>query len=171
MLFLQLFGGVSLLHGREPVSGPATQRRRLALLALLAVSPRGSASRDKLVAFFWPEDDRERARHFLADSVFTLRKQLGKDCILTVGDELVLNAQRVQSDVCQFHEALERGDSEGAVALYQGPFLDGFFIADGPEFERWVEAERDRLARVYAGALERLASEMEDREDYAGAVE
>jgi transposase len=41
--------------------------------------------------------------------------------------------------------------------VYGGPLLDGFYVADAPEFERWVEGERDRLGRAYARALERLA--------------
>ena len=32
-----------------------------------------------------------------------------------------------------------------AAALYDGPFLDGFYLTGAPEFERWVEAERATL--------------------------
>ena len=78
MLTLQLFGGCTLASNGEAITGPAVQRRRLALLALLAVSPGQSLSRDKLVAYFWPEEERDRARHFLSDSLFRLRKALGR---------------------------------------------------------------------------------------------
>ncbi|HEX6070686.1 MAG TPA: BTAD domain-containing putative transcriptional regulator, partial [Longimicrobiaceae bacterium] len=171
MLRLLLFGGLSLLDGTAPLSGPATQRRRLALLARLAASPNASASRDKLIGCFWPDEDRERARHHLADSVFTLRKSLGKDTVLTVGDDLILNGEAVSCDVWQFHAALEGGDPEAAVDLYRGAFLDGFFVGDAPEFERWVEEERARLARLYAGGLETLALAREGDGELAHAVQ
>src|SRR4029079_8800378 len=48
-------------------------------------------------------------------------------------------------------------DLSGAVRLYRGPFLDGFFLTGAPEFERWVERERGRLAGEYERALRGLA--------------
>ena len=55
MLSLQLFGGVALLDEAGPIAGPSSQRRRLALLAVLAASPTTGVSRDKLVAYFWSD--------------------------------------------------------------------------------------------------------------------
>ena len=170
MFTLQLLGGCTLLSNGEAVTGPPAQRRRLALLALLASSPTG-LSRDKLVAFFWPEEDRERARHFLADSVFTLRKSLAKDAVLTAGDDMRLNPQVITSDVARFEERAAAGELAEAAALYRGPFLDGFFIAQAPEFERWVEQERDRLARRFASCLEQIAGQHESAGEWASAAE
>src|SRR5687767_10876983 len=170
MFILQLCGGCALLSSGEAVTGPPAQRRRLALLALLASSPSG-ISRDKLVAFFWPDDDRDRARHFLADSVFTLRKSLGKDALVTAGDDVRVNSEVIASDVARFEELADAGDLAEAAALYRGPFLDGFFIADAPEFERWVERERDRLARRFASCLEQLATGHESAGEWASAAE
>ena len=171
MFTLQLFGGCALTSGGEPVSGPAAQRRRLALLAILASSPHG-LSRDKLVAFFWPEADRERARHYLADSVFTLRKALGKDALLTTAsDDVRINPEVIAADAVRFEELAAAGELAEAVALYRGPFLDGFFISDAPEFERWVEGERDRLARRFSACLEQLATSHETTGEWATAAE
>jgi TolB-like protein/DNA-binding SARP family transcriptional activator len=54
--------------------------------------------------------------------------------------------------------------------LYEGAFLDGFFLSDAPEFERWVDHERDRLAGSYARALESLAETAEASLDRAAAM-
>ena len=170
MFTLQLFGGCALIASGEAVTGPPAQRRRLALLALLASSP-GGVSRDRLVAFFWPDEDRERARHFLSDSVFTLRKSLGKDALFTTGDDVRMNFAVIASDVARFEGLADAGELAEAAALYRGPFLDGFFIADAPEFERWVERERDRLARRFAGCLEQLATRHESAGEWASAAE
>ena len=171
MLTLQLFGGCALVAHGEAIGGPAAQRRRLALLALLGSSPGGGLSRDKLVAYFWPEEDRDRARHFLSDSLFTLRKTLGKDVLLKAGDDVRVNPDVLDVDVMQFEQLVARGDLAEAVALYRGPFLDGFFIADAPEFERWAESERDRLARRYALCVEQLATSREVISDWTTAAE
>ncbi len=55
--------------------------------------------------------------------------------------------------------AIAAGDAAGAVAAYRGPFLDGFYLADAPEFERWAEQERVRLSGEHAQALRKLAGE------------
>ena len=64
----------------------------------------------------------------------------------------------ISADVWDFEDALDNGAPEAAARLYAGPFLDGFFLQGAPEFERWVDGERDRLARRFATALEALAA-------------
>ncbi len=170
MLSLRLFGVVSLTSSGQPVVGPAAQRRRLALLAILASASDDGVSREKLIWYLWPDVDSKQGRHFLADSVYALRKALGQESIVAIGDNLRLSCEIVESDVAEFRRALARGDNEAAVALYTGPFLDGFFVSDASEFEPWAEAERAMLARKYAGALELLARRHEAAADPAGAA-
>ncbi|NIQ52860.1 MAG: hypothetical protein GWN71_05195, partial [Gammaproteobacteria bacterium] len=63
------------------------------------------------------------------------------------------------------------GDPRRAVELYTGPFLDGFFLPDAPGFEHWLSAERERLSRAHAGALEQLAEAASARGHGGEAVE
>ena len=50
MLRLRTFGGLTLARDDDPpMTGAATQRRRLAILALLAVARDGGMSRDKIL--------------------------------------------------------------------------------------------------------------------------
>src|SRR5207244_9100893 len=77
MLSLRLFGGLSLSNPGSTIPARANQRRRLALLAILAVSPGKPVSRDRLSALLWPEADAEHARHLLSDSLYVLRSALG----------------------------------------------------------------------------------------------
>ena len=118
---LHLFGSPSLatIEG-APYHWSATQRHRLALLALLALSPRRSSSRDRALGLLWPERDMEQARQLLNQAVYRLRKTLGEDALQTPGEELVLNANVVGADVLDFEAALERGDHTAAAALYVG---------------------------------------------------
>lgn len=171
MFSLNLFGPVRLSGDDGPVTGPAAQRHRLALLALLGTCPQTGMSRDKLLAFLWPERDSERARSLLKQAVHALRRALGEDAILSTGDVLHLNSGVIRADVAEFEAALACGDAARAVALYAGPFLDGFFVSKVPDFERWVERERDRLGRAYGRALETLAEAAEQGQDSLAAVE
>ena len=171
-LRLRLLGGASLERDDgTPVAGRAAQRHRIAVLALLACAPGPGLSRDKLIGLLWSESDAERARNRLNVSVYELRKALGDDAILSAGDELRLNPDVVSTDTASFDAAMARGDHEAAVALYRGPLLDGFFLDDAPEFERWTDRERARLADGYARALEALADAAAGRRDHLDAAE
>lgn len=157
MLQLRTFGGLTLARGQEDLTGAATQRRRLAILALLAVSRQVGLSRDKLVAYLWPESEAERARHVLNQLLYAQRRQFEAEGLFLGRKTLRLNPAVIWADVADFEQALDDNDIPKAVGLYGGPFLDGFFLKDSPEFERWVEAQRDRLARRMSGGLAMLA--------------
>ena len=169
MFCLKLFGGATLVSPEGPMTGRAVQRRRLALAALLAVARERGMSRDKLLAYLWPEADAERARHLLSDSVYRINQALGREAVVAAGDGLRLSPE-LPSDVGQFEDAVARGEDEAAVALYAGPFLDGFFVQESAELERWIEGERRRLGDEYAGAVERLAEAAERAGDERTAV-
>ena len=53
--------------------------------------------------------------------------------------------------------------------MYAGPFLDGFYLVDSGEFERWAESRRTELAREYQETLEALAVQAELRQDSLAA--
>jgi DNA-binding SARP family transcriptional activator len=153
MLQLRTFGGLSLSRGEENLTGAVTQRRRLAILALIAVAGEAGMSRDKLLAYLWPETAEERARHVLNQLLYAQRRQAGGEALFVGRKTLHLNPVVIQTDVGMFEQALEQGELEQAVALYRGPFLDGFFLKDSAEFERWVSAQRERYARRCLSAL------------------
>src|SRR5687768_10081905 len=155
MLDLRLLGGVSLLCGnRTALIGPAAQRHRLALLALLASSRGRPQSRDKLVAWLWPERDVEHARNLLNQGVHALRRAMGDAAIVSTHDELRLDPATVACDVVAYEDAIAAGELERAIDLYGGPFMDGFHLPSASEFEHWADGERDRLRRSYARSLE-----------------
>ena len=169
---LQLLGSASVTREDGSIlTGRATQRHRLALLALLAAARGHAWTRDKLMAYLWPESDVERARNLLNVSVYVLRQTFGEHALLSDGDELRLNLNAIGVDVVEFENAVAAEVYERAVALYAGPFLDGFFLSDSPEFEKWVDGERNRLAAADAKVLEALAESAEQRRDCPTAVE
>src|SRR3989475_9655560 len=171
---LRTFGGLSLTGESGPVTGAATQRRKLALLAVLATGRERGVSRDRLLALFWSESDAEHARHALTQSLFALRRELGSDDLFLGSADLSLNPAVIESDVAALETALARAELERAAALYVGPFLDGIHLDHAhasAEFERWVETERSRLAGLIANALERLAVAATELREHRRAVE
>ena len=171
MIALRLLGSPSLVTDEgSPIRGAAAQRHRIALLALLAIAGERGLNREKLMTYLWPDRELERARQLLNQAVYRLRKGLGEDVVGSTGDELRLNTDRIDVDVVQFNAALDRGDDLAAVELYHGPLLDGFFLSEATEFERWTDRERARIARAYEKSLESLAEAAESASDWNRAA-
>src|SRR6059036_879927 len=173
MVEFRLLGTLSLTtaDGRE-VGSLLSQPRRLALLAYLAAAtPRGLHRRDTLLALFWPELDQDHARAALRQSLHVLRSALGADTVVSRGDEEIgLDFERIWCDVAAFARAIDGGEPGQALDLYRGNLLEGFFISDAPEFERWLEFERAKLAGVAARTARTLAQSCEKRGDLSTAV-
>ena len=153
------------------MTGAPTQRRRLAILAMLAVARDRGLSRDKLLGTLWPESEQEKARHTLNQLLYAQRRYFDGQELFAGKKNLRLNRHVIWTDVGEFEDALERGALEGAVSLYLGPFLDGFFVTEALEFERWAEDQRQRLADRDKAALVALAKRASASGDHDGAVE
>lgn len=159
MYVLRLFGGLSLEGDGSPVPPAALQRRRLTLLALIALAGDRGVARERAQAHLWPDADPDRARHALDQLLYTTRRDLGSDALLSDASSLRLNPAVIRADVARFDAALRAGRWEEAAALYAGPLLDGIRLLDGPELGRWIEMERARCEQGYRRALETLARE------------
>src|SRR5471032_2003387 len=138
MLRLLTLGGLSLVDDNGPLTGAASQRSRLALLAVLATAGPAGLSRDKVLALLWPESGDERARHALKQAVYALRRDLGTENAIVGTATLSLDATVLGSDIRDFDEAISRGDDGAAISVYAGPFLDGVFVRAAPEFDQWA---------------------------------
>jgi len=151
-LRLRAFGGLWIDNlGADSDAGP--RPRPLALLAILAIAGEKGASRDGVLGVLWPEAEEERARQSLSQAIYSLKRDLGID-VAASGARLKLDEQQLSSDVADFKAAVATKNWPAAAALYTGPFLDGFYLADAPEFERWTESERASLATEGIRAIE-----------------
>ncbi len=122
-------------------------RKHLALLFHLALSPSRARSRDHLLGLLWPEKQETKARHSLNEAIRRLRASLGADRLISEGDSLRLNGEGLDVDALHF-DAVREKDPAAALAVLRGAFLEGFTVADAPEFEDWAAAQRAR----YRGA-------------------
>src|SRR6185503_15330081 len=171
MLRLRTLGGLTIEDRNGPLAGAIARKRSLALLALVGLGSEQGVSRDRVLAFLWPESDTDRARNNLKQTMFQLRQELHEDVFLRGPGALRLNPETLSVDACDFQAALDRSNPTTAVTLYRGPFLDGFYLPGLAEFERWAESERARLAQRYAGALEALANAAASHGDHHGAAD
>ena len=170
MLNLRTFGGCHLERDGVRLDEVSSQRKALALLALLAFAGARGVSRDVAAALLWPESDDARSRASLKQLVHALRTRLAEPDVLLTSGDLRLNPSLLRSDVGAFRDALATGDRAAAARLQCGPFLDGFYLRGAPEFEHWVSEQRSVLARELRETVRRLAEDAVARGDHHAAV-
>jgi DNA-binding SARP family transcriptional activator/TolB-like protein/Flp pilus assembly protein TadD len=174
LIELRTLGRLDLrLRGGASIQSVLAQPKRTALLLYLALArPRGLHQRERLLGLFWGEMEEERARKALRQSLYFLRGSLGEKALEAVADSVVgVSRERVWCDAVELDRALEEGRAEDALGLYGGELLPGFYIDDAPEFERWLEAEREWLRSRAAEAAWQLAEKCEVAGEAGAAVE
>jgi DNA-binding SARP family transcriptional activator len=160
MLYLVTLGSVYLSRGSaQPMSGAASQRRVLGLLAVLSAAGDAGVTRERLVSILWPDADPERARHSLTQALYQARRAVECEDLFRAGTDLRLNRNRISSDIADFEASVKAGDLQRAADLYRGDFLSDFFLPSVPEFDQWADGQRRRYAGQLSDVLERLAAQ------------
>lgn len=160
MFVIQSLGGVRI----EDSSGDTIRlrsRKHLALLIYLAASGRQLHTRDSLARLLW-ETSLDRARHSLSQAIYDLRRNLPGAIGSATGDAVQLETSAFRLDAVEFERALKAGELSLAVDLYRGPFADNLSRVGTDDFERWLEGERLRLARLSEMTLRRYVRQCDE---------
>jgi DNA-binding SARP family transcriptional activator len=173
MIKLRIFGSIDI-RGADGAALDAlvTQQPATALLSYMAAGrPDSFFRRDRLVGMLWPENDQASARTNLRKALHQLRDAIGKDAIVSRGDEEIgLAPGAVWCDVAEFESAFQKGHLSRALELYdRGTMLDAFNLPNAVGFEAWVSETRSRLADIAAAASWRMAEHFQGNEEYTEA--
>jgi DNA-binding SARP family transcriptional activator len=166
-LSLKLLGPPEVRHGGRPVRFRA--RKAVALLAYLAAEG-GRRQRGEIIELLWPGSDEAHGRAALRSALSSLRKTLEEAAepserpyLLTDGDSVSLASDpNLELDLYTLEAAhtLARSNPRAdylddgarlevfaglraAAEAYRGEFLEGFSLDDAPDFDVWVDAERE----------------------------
>ncbi|MEK6768730.1 MAG: AAA family ATPase, partial [Gemmatimonadota bacterium] len=132
-------------------------RKQMALLLLLAMRQGRPWPREQLVELLWSGDDELSARHSLSQSVSLINKNLGAEAITGASkDQVVLREGLIRLDVAAFEERVSAKRFTEARDLWHGNLLEGLWIQRAPHFDRWLDEERQRLARDMRRVLRAL---------------
>lgn len=170
MIRLHLLGAPSIDGDMGQAQVILRQPKQLALLALLAVPRPGRwLRRESLILYLWPDRDGGTARAALRGALHGLREALGREAVVSRGDdEVALDADVVWCDADEVARAATAPDT--ALAHYRGDLLEGFSAAPGPDFEQWLDQERARLRALLRDAAAKAAARAEAAGDPPGAI-
>lgn len=165
MLRLQLLGAPAILTDGRPTNLSAQKAQ--ALLFYLAAEASRPLTRGQLVALLWEESGEKEGRNSLSTTLSRLRQALPGAPLRAEGDTLAWDESvDVAVDIHEFQALLRLAPGEpageihrrleAAVALFRGPFLDGFGVRESVAFEEWLRVERERWQYRVLNVLDQL---------------
>jgi DNA-binding SARP family transcriptional activator len=193
-LTLNLLGPPEVRHGGRPVRFRA--RKALALLAYLAAKG-GRRPRGEIIELLWPGSDEAHGRAALRSALSNLRKTLEEDSepsekphLLTDGDslglasgpdlELDLHTLEAAHALARSNPRTDYLDDDARLELfarlragaeaYRGDFLEGFSLDDAPDFDLWVDAEREAWRGRMNLVCERLSKPQLENSEISEAI-
>ena len=158
MIRIETLGHTRVFAAERELRALPSQPIRCALLIYLAIER--TATRDRLLGIFWPEQDDRSARHALNQNLYELRKSLGEGWLHTNGDQLTVEAS-IEIDVVRFEEAIERSDYRTALEVYGGRFLSAGPVLNIQAFEEWVDQRAFRLRRAWIRAAQHYVGQLD----------
>ncbi len=180
-LKIYTLGGVHLFRGNDSLSSLNSYKAQ-ALLIYLACGQR-SYSREVLADLLWDERSQSQASSNLRYLLSNLRKQLGDYVTVTRKFAGINPEADIWLDAAVLEEGLHTVQQQGGLSsasvmeevrglltLYQGEFLEGFYVTDCREFEDWLIGERERLHRLVVDALHDLVGYELQGGDYKAGI-
>lgn len=182
LLRIRLFGGLSLTLDGEEI-GDLPTRKAEALLVYLVSHPRTFA-REVLADLLWDDRPQDQALANLRSILSSMRRSLDPYLSITRQTVAFNHNSNCWLDVAEFErnaEDLERCEGiagvqptidllEETLDLYQGAFLEGFYLRDSLGFEEWALMERERLQHKAVALLWRLIDERMAAGAYAAGL-
>ena len=107
-----------------------------------------SATRQELIALLWEGSDEATGLKNLRNALYTLKKALGGDVLLSPQKSLVVLNEDWPID-CDYDRFTRQGD----FSAYRGPFLQGFAVKRAFSYDEWISRSRERLREQYLGEL------------------
>ncbi len=143
-LDIKLLGQPRILVNNKNIRFP--YKKAEALLYYVLIKKR--LSKDQIGDVLWPnEGEIELVKKNIRNAIYTIRKLMGKDFLIKLGTDMVgVNpATEIKLDIAMFH----MNEEDANLDLYQGDFLEGFFLKDNIEFEEWIEFKRQEYRDVF----------------------
>ena len=141
-LTLKLFGPPKVVFNQKDIRFSFSKME--ALLYYLAVM--GQVNRDEIAGILWGDKENQVARKNLRNTVYQANKIFEGDIIVSPSrSSLALNPDLSLSLDVQLFER----NPISHLDLYQGDFLEGFYVKDDEDFDQWASRKRDAYRKLY----------------------
>ena len=141
-LKLKLFGPPKVVFNQKDIRFSFSKME--ALFYYLAVM--GEVNRDEIAGILWGDKENQVARKNLRNTVYQANKIFEGDVIVSpTRSSLALNPDLSLSLDVQLFER----NPISHLDLYQGDFLEGFYVKDDEDFDQWASRKRNAYKQLY----------------------
>ena len=133
-----------ITHDDAPITLPF--RKAEGLLYYLAVKK--TISREQAAALLWSSNDEATAKKNLRHALYTIKKIFQTEVVISPQKQLLTLNPEI-TFIIDYEEFLSQKKYE----LYNGDFLQGFYIKSADEFEEWLGMERISARDAYLRML------------------
>ena len=171
MLKLQLFGQSRIwLDGRQI---KINRRKSRGVVYYLAAFQQ-AVKRQQLIDLFWIDLSRKSAQQTLRTTLHSLHQSLGD--ALEVEETSVHLTDEAQVDVRSFEKIMNVKEItlvelEKGLELFQGDFLQDFYLPDSAAFEDWATIQRESYRRLAMRGFHLLSKRYESQQNYSAALD
>lgn len=170
MLEVRLTGTFAIKCDSKPVT--LSSRTAQSLFAYLILTAGNLHRREKLAGMFWPDETEEKARAYLRNELWRIRKTLSKisNVEYFLASDLTITFNQAPPfwlDVAEFKNQNDTTSTEElmqALSHYQGELLPGFY-------EDWVVLEREHLQTLFERKLAQLLGLLEEQQRWSDILE
>ncbi len=180
-LQFRLLGPPLILLDGEPIVG--LKSRTAEALLIYLVDQQRPLSRQYLADFFWDERDPKQANANLRAVLSMLRKSLSdflditrQSIALKPDADFWMDTAVLETELAHLEPTLQNENPlptnqieplKNALNLYQGDFLEGFYLTESRGFEEWMLLARERIERQVVVGMRKLVEHYLAVGDYA----
>ncbi len=149
---IYLLGNFKILKDGKEITIP--YKKISYIIAYLTIE--GKCSRSVISELFWESYDNQMAKKNLRNAVYNIKKLLGDDFLICHGRTAI----EINSELVNYVDikALQNLKDEEYVKSYK-QFMQGHFLSEGYNIERWSDKINDDLLRKYSDYASKLIGE------------
>lgn len=181
MLNISFLGKPKIEYNGVPI-GETLGNKAIALICLLILNKNRHLSREKVVAYLWPDSSEDAAKYNLRFNLWQIKKNINPDS----KGELFLH---VDKDCCGINEKYHfdcdivniinfKSDDDSSIQgllklreLFGGDFLEGCYFNNCDEFNELILFQRINIENKKVHILKKIVECYENSQNYDGAIE
>ena len=175
-LFIRSLGKMQVRISNHTITNSEWQTQAAKNLFFMLLAHPEGMTKDEICVIFWPDASPEEAKFRFKNTVYRLRRAVGKDCILLEQDFYRFNNKMdYEYDVELFLKENAAASREHVPEVKESHLLDAVKHYGGrylPEIEEdWVQSLREALHQNYISSLLQLAESHLDQTNFERALE
>ncbi len=181
MLELFYLGNLKIVYQGRDITAQLG-RKACALISLLMESGEKGLSREKIIAYLWPDSKDEAARYNLRYNLWEIKKIIREDTagnLFLLSDHMTCRINQAYRYTCDFQEAetfLRKKQYTMAEllhyrSLFSGEFYEGAYFKGCEELNNLILSRRIEFEKRKVQVMEAMAELLAKEENYQGQIE